>query len=323
MTDGPGDEQTVAITGGTSGIGRAAALRLARRGATVAVVGRDEERGESVVAAAGDAPGEIRFHPADLAEQAAVRSLAEELRETYDRLDVLALNAGVSTAERRESPDGVELTFAVNHLAPYLLTHELVDLLAESASKDTAGASDGTAGASDGTQSARVVVTASGLHREADLDFSNLQFETGYDTMAAYSRSKLANVAFTLELAERLAGTGVTANCFTPGFVPGTSLFRDLGLVRKAQVRIAGVLPFVGTDVESGAAQLVEVATDPAYAERTGEYVEDGSTTEPSETARDPAVRDRLWRESAQLVGVEPDWPALQSTPAPASSDDT
>jgi len=192
----------IALTGATSGIGRRAAVTLAERGATVAAVGRNRERGEALAAESDAAAGTIRFHRADLATQSAVRDLAAELRESYDRLDVLAHNAGLSVRSRTETADGIELTLAVNHLAPYLLTRELFDQLA-------------------GSAPARVVVTASDLHRRATLDFDDLQFADGYDPLEAYARSKLANVAFTLELADRIPeAAGVTANCLHPGFVP-------------------------------------------------------------------------------------------------------
>lgn len=299
---------TIVLTGGTSGIGRHAARGLADRGATVAVVGRDEDAGEAVEAEAADSPGTVRFHRADLAAQATVRELAADLRERYDRLDVLAHNAGLSTGSRTESPDGIELTFAVNHLAPYLLTHELTDRLL-----------------ADG--GGRVAVTASGLHTQGDLDFEDLQFESGFDTLAAYNRSKLANVAFTIELAERLdavtdgdsggrnRGDGVddppvvTANCFHPGFVPSTGLWRDTAFHVRAGVRAAALFPGIGSSEADGGERLVQVIADPEFGERTGCYVSGGSVTEPSAEARDPAVRERLWERSAELVGVDPDWP--------------
>jgi NAD(P)-dependent dehydrogenase (short-subunit alcohol dehydrogenase family) len=303
--------RTVVLTGATSGIGRHAALEVAGRGATVAAVGRNEAAGESLVADAADAPGEVRFHRADLAAQSAVRDLAAELSASHDRLDVLAHNAGLSAGDRRESPDGIELTLAVNHLAPYLLTHELADRLR-----------------ADG--GGRVVVTASALEARGDLDFEDLQYESDYDALSAYARSKLANVAFTIELAERfeaIAGGGdrgaddgegaarpgppaVTANCFHPGFVPGTDLWRDAKLRVRAAVRLAGLLPGLGTDAATASERLVQLIADPVFGERTGCYVSGGEIATPSAEARDSDVRERLWEESAALVGVDPDWPS-------------
>lgn len=299
-TDDPLDGAVVLLTGGTSGIGRIAARRLAQRGATVAVVGRNRDRGKRLArefpgdgGGEPDEPGEIRFYRVDLSTQSAVRRLAREVRETYDRLDVLAHNAGLAARARTETDDGIELTLAVNHLAPYLLTRELLELLRTS-------------------HPSRIVVTASGIHRRATLDFEDLQFERGYDSMAAYARSKLANVAFTIELAERLSerlDEDVTANCFHPGFVPSTNLFRDTPIWMRLGLRALSVVPGVATSTEEGARRLVRLATDPEFAERTGVYVGAGGIEAPASEAIDLDVRERLWTESAELVGVGPDWP--------------
>ena len=286
-------DRVVVLTGGTSGIGRRAALDLAAEGATVAVVGRDPDRGESLSAAvASDGRGDVAFHRTDLAEMSAVRSLAADLRSSYDRIDALVHNAGLSAHERTETADGIELTLAVNHLAPYLLTRELYDALAA-----TPGG-------------ARVVVTASGLHRRETLDFDDLGREAAYDPVAAYARSKLANVAFTLELAARIPPDhDVTANCFTPGLVPSTRLFRDAPLRTRLAVRLAGVVPGVASSEAEGARRLRSLVTDPRYGEQSGLYVGDDGPEQPSDEASDPAVRERLWNASADLVGVDPDWP--------------
>ncbi|MFC7098889.1 SDR family oxidoreductase [Halobaculum marinum] len=294
-------ESVVLLTGGTSGIGRAAVRRLAATGATVVTVGRDRERGRAVAAdVTAETPGRVEFRRVDLADQSAVRNLASAVDDEYDRLDALVHNAGLSSKERRETADGVELTLAVNHLAPYLLTHDLVDLL---------GA----------TRGARVVVTASSVHRRGKIDLDDsedldaLNSRSGYDALDAYARSKLANVAFTLELAERLRASarteGVVANCVHPGFIPTTGLYRDVSWRAKLLTRLAGAVPGVGTDVEEGARRLVAVTTDDAYADRTGLYVGGDGPEQPSAAARDAALRERLWRLSAALVGVDPDWP--------------
>lgn len=286
-------ERVVVLTGGTSGIGRRAALDLAADGATVAVVGRDRGRGAAIeTAAERDGRGDVAFHRADLAEAATVRSLAADLRSTYDRIDALVHNAGLSAHERTETADGIELTLAVNHLAPYLLTHELYDVLAA-----TSGG-------------ARVVVTASGLHRRETLDFDDLGRDAAYDPVAAYARSKLANVAFTLELAARIpADHDVTANCFTPGLVPSTRLFRDAPLRTRLAVRLAGLVPGVASSEGEGANRLRALVTEPRYGEESGLYVGDDGPEPPADAASDPAVRERLWSASADLVGVDPEWP--------------
>lgn len=285
------DAGVVVLTGGTSGIGRIAATDLADAGWTVAVVGRDHSAGESLVAESSTAPGAIRFHRADLATQARVRSLADELRDAYDGIDALVHNAGLSGSEPIETADGIERTFAVNYLAPYLLTHELLDTVRASAP-------------------ARIVTTGSELHRRATLDFEDLQFETDYDALGAYSRSKLALVAFTIELATRLpADGGVTANSFHPGFVPSTDLFRDASLRTRLLVRLAGLVPGVGTTPQAGADRLVRLVTEPPFGDRTGAYVTGDGIEEPADEAADSDRRERLWERSAELVGVDPAWP--------------
>ncbi|WP_049980209.1 SDR family NAD(P)-dependent oxidoreductase [Halolamina rubra] len=286
MSEEPG---VVVLTGGTSGIGRIAARELAARGWTVAAVGRDQSAGESL--AAESSTGTIRFHRADLATQARVRSLADELRDGYDGIDALVHNAGLSGGDRIETADGIERTVAVNYLAPYLLTHELLEDLRASSP-------------------ARIVTTGSELHRRATLDVDDLQFETDYDALAAYSRSKLALVAFTIELAARLpADGGITANSFHPGFVPSTGLFRDASLRTRLLVRLAGLVPGVGSSPRTGADRLVRLVTEPTFGDRTGVYVTGEGVAEPAAAATDPARRERLWERSAALVGVDPAWP--------------
>jgi NAD(P)-dependent dehydrogenase (short-subunit alcohol dehydrogenase family) len=280
----------VVLTGGTSGIGRIAASDLAAQGATVAVIGRNRTRGETLVADATALDGDIRFHQADLATQATVRSLGAELRDTYDRIDALVHNAGLSSRNRTETEDGLELTFAVNQLAPYLLTYELLDRLRISAPS-------------------RVVVTASDIHRRATLDFDDLQFTNDYDSLQAYARSKLATIAFTLELADRLDNTEITANCFHPGFVPSTNLFRDSPIWTRIMIRAAAIIPGIGTTPQEGARRLCKLVTAPEFGEQTGTYVTGNGPTSPSKAAADPENRERLWRTSADLVGIESDWP--------------
>ncbi|WP_311172172.1 SDR family oxidoreductase [Halobellus ordinarius] len=284
------DTQVVVLTGGTSGIGRIAATELAAQGMIVAVIGRDQTRGDTLVAETNTLDGDVRFHQSDLASQATVRSLAAELRETYDRIDALVHNAGLSSRHRSETEDGVELTFAVNHLAPYLLTHELLDRIRTS-------------------EPARVVVTASDIHRRATLDFDDLEFTNGYDSLQAYARSKLATIAFTFELAERLEETEITANCFHPGFVPSTNLFRDAPIWTRAMIRAAAIIPGIGTTQQEGAQRLRTLVTAPEFSEQTGTYVTGDGVSSPSSEASDPENRERLWDISADLTGVDPHWP--------------
>jgi len=305
------EDRTIVLTGATSGIGRRVAVVLADRGATVAAVGRNEERGRELQATAADAPGDIDFHRTDLADQGAVRELAAHLLATYDDIHALANNAGLASSERTESPDGIELTFAVNHLAPYLLTHELLPRLRES-DDGTGNRGGGTAANGGGTSPARVVTTSSGLQDRGELDFDDLQFEAGYDGLAAYSRSKLANATFTVELAERLEAAGVdsvVANCFNPGFIRGTRIWLGSSWRSRLLTWLVAWAPGVGTDVETGAARLVEQLTAPKYGGRNGVYVDEGEESPPDPDARDEAVRRELWERSAELVGVDPNWP--------------
>lgn len=281
----------VVLTGGTSGIGRIAAKELATQGATVAVIGRDQMRGNTLVTEATDLDGDIAFHQANLATQATVRTLATELCETYARIDALVHNAGLSARRRTETEDGIELTFAVNHLAPYLLTHELLDRLRDSTP-------------------ARIVVTASGIHRRATFDFDDLQFTNDYDALQAYARSKLANIAFTLELADRLPNNeAITANCFHPGFIPSTNLFRDASFSTRLMIRAAAITPGIGTTQQEGARRLLRLVTDPEFAERSGTYVTGDGITPPSADASTSKNREQLWKTSADLVSIDPDWP--------------
>lgn len=290
MTGGETNDHVVVLTGGTSGIGRIAARNLAVNGATVAVIGRNKTRGETLARGATDFDGDIQFHQANLATQATVRTLATELLDTYDQIDVLVHNAGLSARRRTETEDRIELTFAVNHLAPYLLTHELIDRLRESTP-------------------ARIVVTASAIHRRATLEFDDLQFTSDYDSLQAYARSKLANITFTLELADRLPATEITANCFHPGFVPSTKLFRDAHIWTRLMIRAAAIIPGIGATQEEGAQRLLRLVTEQKFGERTGTYVTGDGITPPSSEASDPANRERLWEISADLVNVNPDWP--------------
>ncbi|EMA46999.1 SDR family NAD(P)-dependent oxidoreductase [Halococcus saccharolyticus] len=282
--------RVVLVTGATGGIGRAAARRLGGRGATVVVTGRSRERGQAAVAEIEQAGGEGAFVRADFAAMAAVRGLADAFRKRYDRLDVLIHNAACSHDERRVTDDGYEKALAVNHLAPYLLTHELLDLLRASAP-------------------ARVVSTSSTVHRRGAIDLDDLQLETDYDALDAYARSKLANLLFTTELAARLDGTGVTANAVHPGFVPDSGLYRDASMPVRAATAVAARLPFVGTSVQDAADGIVRLAAASEEAEINGTYFEGCERADLDSRLRDERLRERLWNASADLVGVDPAWP--------------
>lgn len=292
MTDA--DSHTVLVTGATSGIGAKAAVDLATRGWRVFVHGRDRSRGEAVVERArrASASDNVEFLRADFADRSAVRGLAETVRERTSRLDALVHNAGLSRGSCRLAWDGVEETFAVNQLAPYLLTHDLATLLVDS--------------------SARVVVTASAVHERGELDFEDptaLVCAGSYDALAAYARSKLANVLFALELADRFAGSAVTANALHPGFVPGSRLYRHTGLLFRAAITLSRYVPFVGTAVEEGAEGIVYLVDSPEVEETTGAYFHGREREEPDPRVHDADRRERLWNLCADLADVSPDWP--------------
>jgi NAD(P)-dependent dehydrogenase (short-subunit alcohol dehydrogenase family) len=278
------ESKVVLITGGTSGIGRAAATALAAMGAEVVVTGRSRERGELAVEEIRDTSGNARVSLmlADLAVQAEVRGLAEEFRERYDRLDVLVNNAGIIQSKRTETPDGIELTLAVNHLAPFLLTNLLLDLLKKSAPS-------------------RIITVSSEARRGAKIDFEDLQSERRYRPFKVYGMTKLANILFTYELAERLEGTGVVANSLHPGGVNtnfgnnnrsfGTLIFRAFK-------------PFMRTP-ERGADTVVYLAVSPEAGKMTGRYLTDGKVVFSIEDPHDEVVQKRLWEVSEALTNLE------------------
>ena len=277
------DGRVCLVTGATSGIGRETALELARRGATVALVARDPVRGEGTLAevkraAAGAPPLLFR---ADLGSLPDVRRLAGEVSHRLPRLDVLVNNAGAIHMERKRSADGHEMTFAVNHLAPFLLTNLLLPKLRASAP-------------------ARVVNVASDAHRPATLDLDDLMGERSYRGMRAYSQSKLANVLFTYELARRLDGTGVTTNALHPGVVATGFGRNDPGWLRVA-VRLLS--PFL-LDARRGAATTLHVATAPELEGVTGRYFARSREADSSPASHDREAQRRLWEASERLTGL-------------------
>jgi NAD(P)-dependent dehydrogenase (short-subunit alcohol dehydrogenase family) len=270
------------ITGATSGIGLITAERLARQGARLVLVGRDPARGEAALARIkARAPrAEVSVHYADLSRLDGLRTLAAGLN-ALSRIDVLINNAGAMFWRRQVTADGLERTFALNHMAYFVLTALLRDKLASA--------------------SARVVNVASDAHRGARLDFGDLQSAHGYSGMRAYSRSKLCNILFTRELARRLSGTGVTANCLHPGFV--NSRFGDnnpglVGLGTRIAKQLFAIPP------ERGAETPVYLASSPDLEGKTGGYYEKCALTTPSREAQDDATARRLWDESARIAGL-------------------
>ena len=276
--------RTCVLTGASSGIGLAGAIALARLGATMVLVCRNLSRGEAALAQVADAAaadaGRPELELADLASLSQVRDLARRLARR-PRIDVLINNAGLVLGRRQLTEDGCEQTFAVNHLAPFLLTNLLLPVLTASAP-------------------ARVITVSSVAHRFALLNFDDLQLERGYLPMRAYANSKLANVLFTRELARRLEGSAVTANCLHPGTV--RTHFGDTGAGwLRLGLAVAGA--FLRTP-ESGAAATVFLASSPAVTDRTGGYYVSGRLRRPSRAARAEDRARRLWNISANLTGI-------------------
>jgi NAD(P)-dependent dehydrogenase (short-subunit alcohol dehydrogenase family) len=275
--------RTVLVTGGTGGIGKATATGLAALGARVAITGRDQGRAADAareIAAAGGAP--VAVFVADMSAQSEVRRLAEEVLDRLDVLDVLVNNVGGYWNTRSVTADGLERTFAVNHLAPFLLTSLLLGRLEESTS-------------------ARVVTVASHAHATGRIDFDDLQGERSWSGARAYNQSKLANVLFTYELARRLIGTSVTANAVHPGVVSTTFGAEDPGRVQRVAVPL--LRPFMRSP-RRGAATSIHLASAPGLARVTGSYFVDRKRRNSSERSYDEAAAAQLWRVSADLVSA-------------------
>jgi retinol dehydrogenase 12 len=273
--------KTVVITGATSGIGRIAAQELAGMGARLVMIARDEARGAATLAALSASGGDHRMHYADLSRLTETKKVGAAIAAVEPSIDVLINNAGSIFASRRLTEDGLERTFATNHMAYFVLTHCLLQCLKASAP-------------------ARVINTASAAHKGQNLDFGDLQMAHGYTAQRAYGRSKLANILFTRELARRLAGSGVTANCLHPGFVATGLGQRDnrlFGALVWLSMRFAG-------SPERGAATLVHLASSPALDGISGAYFYDRRPIELSREAQDDDAAGRLWAESARIAGI-------------------
>ncbi|MEJ2374110.1 MAG: SDR family oxidoreductase [Pseudolabrys sp.] len=277
--------KTCIITGATGGIGLEAAARLGARGARLVLVGRNRDKGRAALARlrAEMSGAAVEMHYADLSRPDEITRLADALLGTAARIDVLLNNAGAIYADRKTTPDGLELTFALNHMGYFRLTALLRARLIASAP-------------------ARVVNVASEAHRGARLDFEDLQCSRGYGGWKAYQRSKLANILFTRELARRLRGTGVTANCLHPGFVATGFGDNNRGVWRLG-IAIGKLV--AATSVRRGAETPVYVASSPKLDGISGRYFDKCCERAPDAVAQDDGTASRLWDESEKLAGFE------------------
>lgn len=276
--------KTCLVTGATSGIGKETALGLARMGATVLMVSRDPARGAAVAAGIGESTqGTVEVFVADLAVQHDVRALARQVTDRHQVLDVLVNNAAAVNAVRRLTPDGIEATLAVNHLAPFLLTH-LLDAPLKSA---------GTA---------RVVTVSSYLHNMVKvIPWDDLQSEHSYRSARTYNLTKLMNVLFTYQLARHCAGTSLTANALHPGWPLKTNLGREQHGKGGAFDRITKLF---GASAAKGARTSLFLASSPTLAAATGGYYAQCKPTKSSRLSQDEATAQHLWQVSANMCGI-------------------
>jgi len=276
--------KTVVVTGGTSGIGEVAAVRLAEQGARIVLVARDKARADATLAKlkAANPSATHGVHFADLSSIAEMKRVASEIATAEPSIDVLINNAGAVFTTRQESIDGLEMTFAVNHMAYFVVTDVLLPNL-----KATPGA--------------RIVSTASMAHSSGKIDFDDLQMRKSYSTFRAYGTSKLMNILFTRELARRLEGSGVTANCLHPGGVAtrfGSNNSGLLAAIFKVAISLVGISP------EKGAQTIIHLASSPDVATISGKYFYKCKIIEPTAAAQNDADAKRLWDVSAKIAGL-------------------
>jgi NAD(P)-dependent dehydrogenase (short-subunit alcohol dehydrogenase family) len=273
------------VTGATSGIGQVAAIELARRGAHIVIVGRSAEKCANTQAQirATRSDAIVDTLVTDLSSLAETKRLAEQVRQRYPRLDVLLNNAGAMFWNRSESVDGIEKTFALNHLSYFVLTNLLLPVLKQSAP-------------------ARIVNVASDAHKGVSINFDDLQFKQKYSGWKAYQQSKLANILFTYELAKRIEGTGVTANTLHPGFVLTNFLqvFHDA----PAGWLINALAPLVAISPERGARTSIYLASSPEVEGVSGRYFVKEKPVVSSPQSRDPLAAERLWQVSVEMTGA-------------------
>lgn len=275
--------KTMVVTGGTAGIGRETVLRLVGQGADVLFVGRNQAKADAVLAETMRlGGGEATFLPADLSSLADIRRVAAEIRARLPKLDVLINNAGAIFTRRHLSIDGIEMTFALNHLNYFLLTRELLPLL-------------------QANRTARIVNVASAAHVGARVDFDDLQGARTFRAWKAYGQSKLCNILFTYELARRLQGSGVTANCLHPGFVDSEFGDNNSFLARLA-IQVAKAVGAIG--VRDGARTSVYLATSPAVEGQSGGYYAKSRPAKSTARSHDQLAANRLWKVSEAMVAA-------------------
>ena len=272
------------ITGATSGIGQVTALELAKMGSTVVITARNQTKAEQAIEKIRSEAGSRKVEGlvADLSSQTEVRSLASEFKRHYDRLDVLINNAGAIYMRRTESSDGIEMTFAGNHLAPFLLTNLLLDTLERSAP-------------------ARIINVSSNSHEGQVIDFDDIQCQHNYQFMRAYGKSKLGNILFTYELDRRLAGSGVTVNALHPGFV-GTNMGANNGWIVRLFLPLTRLWAISSQD---GAETSIYLASAPEVERVSGEYFYQKQSIPSSQYSQDEEIAKRFWQVSAEMTGLK------------------
>jgi NAD(P)-dependent dehydrogenase (short-subunit alcohol dehydrogenase family) len=277
--------KTVVVTGGTSGIGEVAALRLAEKGARIVLIARDQTRAAATLAKLKNANPSAAHaaYNGDLSALAEMKRVASEVAANEPRIDVLVNNAGAVFLSRKTSVDGLEMTFATNHMAYFVVTNILLDRL-----KATPGA--------------RIVSTASDAHKSGKLDFDDLQSKKSYRSFRVYGTSKLCNILFTRELARRLSDADVTANCLHPGFV-GTRFGQNNATNIFAKLLRDAVMS-LGISPEQGAKTIIHLASSPDVATISGEYFYKCKVAEPTAAAQNDSNAKRLWDVSAKIAGI-------------------
>ncbi|HEX5419586.1 MAG TPA: SDR family oxidoreductase [Gammaproteobacteria bacterium] len=272
--------KTVVVTGATSGIGEVAAIRLSEQGARIVMIARSEARAGATLGKLAGSGHAVHF--ADLSRLREMKRVAGDIAAAEPKIDVLMNNAGALFNARQVTEDGLELTFATNHMSYFVVTNLLLDRL-----KSTPGA--------------RIVSTSSAAHKRAKLDFDDLQAERDYSGFRVYGKSKLANILFTRELARRLEGSGVTANCLHPGFV-ATRFGEGNGGVARVALQVAQRVFAISS--EDGAKTMTHLASSPELTAVSGRYFYKCKEAAPSAEAQDDVAAERLWAVSAALSGV-------------------